>query len=140
VPANRIFVDGALVDQWVTSGSAELAGGVLRALGSGPSFAIEEALHVVREVTGGTDLRALTGRVLTLRELTPLGAEILDRSMVLSDLAYDVAPGYLVAPQADASGEVPVEGVVSALSALSAPPPDKQSDEELLARYLIQKL
>lgn len=131
---NRIFVSSELVDHWLSAGTADLRGEKLEARGAGTSYFVEEAVHVTAEVTGSTEVPELVGRVRPLHELTSLGAEILDRSMVIGDLAYDIVPGFLVAPL----GREPVGSVFLALSSLS----DKASysDEEMLARYLIEKL
>jgi hypothetical protein len=136
---NRVFASNALLDRWVSAGSADLVGARLRARATGQSYAVEEAVHITAEVSGGGDASRLVGRVRKVSELLPLGAEILDRSMVVGDLAYDVVPGFLVSPLG--SGErVPAASVIAALSALSFAPGRSQSDEELLARYLIEKL
>jgi hypothetical protein len=142
VPENRLFVGSALVDQWITGGGAELVGGVLRARATGASFALEEAVHVVAEVAGAGDESGFVGRVRPVAELTARGAELLDRSMVLGDAAYDVVPGFFVTPLPLDQGQGPllVADVAASLYRLSEAPQAGQSDEELLARYLIQKL
>lgn len=132
VAENRVFASNALLDRWVSAGSADLVGARLRARSTGESYAVEEAVHITAEVSGGGDASGLVGRVRKVSELSSLGAEILDRSMVVGELAYDVVPGFLVSPL---GGRAPARSVLAALSALSS-----QSDEELLARYLIEKL
>jgi len=144
VPENRLFVESALVDQWITGGGAELVGGVLRARATGACFSLEEAVHVVDEVAGAGDAPGFVGRVRPVAELAARGAELLDRSMVLGDAAYDVVPGFLVtplpAPLDQGTGPLLVADIAASLSRLSEAPQAGQSDEELLARYLIQKL
>lgn len=136
---NRIFVSGALLDRWVTAGQVDLEDGVLTLRATGARYVLEEATRIVREVTGSGDPRELVGRVRTLADLVELGAEVLDRSLVLGELAYDVVPGFVATPEG--SGErVPATRLLESLSALSAPPRRSQSDEELLARFLIEKL
>lgn len=139
VAENRVFASNALLDRWVSAGSADLVGARLRARATGQSYAVEEAVHITAEVSGGRDASGLVGRVRKVSELLPLGAEILDRSMVVGDLAYDVVPGFLVSPLGSVR-RVPAASVIGALSALSFAPGRSQSDEELLARYLIEKL
>jgi hypothetical protein len=139
MPANRVFVTSAVLDRWVAKGDVEIAGDVLWIRATGARFRMEEAVHVVREVTGGGDDRGLLGRVRSAGELGGLGAEVLDRSMVLGDRAYDVAPGFLLSPLGP-GGRLSTTSILSALSALSAPAETAASDEELLARYLIEKL
>jgi hypothetical protein len=138
--ANRVFVPGALLDAWVSAGRVDVQGAELRVRDGEGRLALEEAALVLREVTGGGDTLGLVGRVRPVGELVRLGAEILDRSMVLGDRAYDIEPGFLAEPLGVAGGRVDASGLLSALSALSERPAKSQSDEELLARYLIEKL
>jgi hypothetical protein len=134
VAENRIFVSSELVDRWLSAGTADFRGEKLEARGTGTSYLVEEAVHITAEVTGSAEVPELVGRVRPLRELSSLGAEILDRSMVLGDLAYDIVPGFLVAPH----GLEPSDTAFLALSSLSDEA--SHSDEDLLARYLIEKL
>ena len=135
---NRVFVSTELFDRWLTAGSADLEGARLRARATGASYVVEEAVHVTAEVTGSAEGPELVGRVRPVSEFLPFGAELLDRSMVIGDLAYDIVPGFLVSPMGPSGGRVPSDSVLFALSALSEP--GSHSDEELLARYLIEKL
>lgn len=134
---NRVFVSSATFDVWVSAGTVELAGTRLTARATGLVYDIQEAVHVVREVSGERDTARLVGTVQRVEDLVPLGAELLDRSLVLGDLAFDVVPGFLLRPLGDGgrSGEV-----LAALSGLSDRLSAPKSDEELLARYLIEKL
>jgi hypothetical protein len=135
VARNLVFVSSSALDGWVLAGSAEFLGRELR-LRAGDRFVLEEAAHVVAEVSGLGDAHDLVGRVHPIRRLSLLGAEVLDRSMVIGDLAYDVVSGFLAAPlggPARGSAEV-----LETLGSLASGPP--QSDEELLARYLMQRL
>jgi len=130
----------SLIDAWMMSGRADLRDGELL-LGNGDAFRIEEAAHVVREVTGAGDAHALVGRVRPIWALGALGAEVLDRSMVIGDLAYDVVPGMLGSPIGRPGGTPRSSAAVLAtLSELSDRAAAGQSDEDLLARYLIERL
>lgn len=140
MPEPRVFVPSSLVDRWITAGAAELDVGILRARRRGVAFAIDEAVQVVAEVSGGGDAHGLVGRARLVSEIASLGGEILDRSLVVGDAAYDVVPGFLVAPAGQTGAAIPTTAVLAALAELSGPDAVVQSDEELLARYLIQKL
>jgi hypothetical protein len=140
VAANRVFVSNSVFDGWVSAGGADLDGARLRARGTGASYAVEEAIHVVAEVSGGEDVSNLVGCVRKVTELAPMGAELLDRSMVIGDLAYDVVPGFLVSPLGPPFDRVSTEALLGSLSVLSESPAGGPSDAELLARYLIEKL
>jgi hypothetical protein len=140
MPDNRLFVSGALLDRWVTVGQVELGDGVLRARPTGARYVLEEAARVVGEATGSGDPAGLVGRVRTLAELRGLGAEVLDRSVLLGELAYDVVPGFIASPEGEPGERIPSSKLLRELSELSEPPRRGQSDEELLARFLIEKL
>jgi hypothetical protein len=137
VAPNRVFVSGTVLDGWVISGRADLREGELLLRG-GARFTVEEAAHVVAEVSGLGDAHGLVGRVCALGDLRKLDAEVMDRSMVVGDLAYDVVPGLLASPAGP--GPESTEQTLAQLSALSAEGGAGQSDEELLARYLIERL
>jgi hypothetical protein len=137
VASNRLFVSTPLLDGWMISGRADLRDGELR-LPSGERFAVEEAVHVMAEVSGVGDAHRLVGRVLPVRELSVLDAEVLDRSMVIGDLAYDVIPGMLASPVG--AGPVSTQATLARLGELSREAASPQSDEELLARYLMERL
>jgi hypothetical protein len=137
VAPNRVFVSSSVLDGWVISGRADLREGELLVHG-GRRFTVEEAAHVVAEVSGLGDAHGVVGRVCAMSDLRNLDAEVLDRSMVIGDLAYDVVPGLLVSP----TGTEPVssEEALARLAALSSEAGKEKSDEELLARYLIERL
>jgi hypothetical protein len=140
MPDNRLFVSGALLDRWVTVGQVELGDGVLKVKPTGARYVLEEAARVVGEATGAGDPSGLVGRVRTLAELSALGAEVLDRSVLIGELAYDVVPGFIASPEGAAGERIPSEKLLRELSQLLEPPRRGQSDEELLARFLIEKL
>jgi hypothetical protein len=137
---NRLFVSGALLDRWVTVGQVELGESVLEVKRTGTRYALEEAAHIVKEVTGAGDPGGLVGRVRTLSDLSTLGAEVLDRSLVLGDVAYDVVPGFMAARLGASGAKVSSSQVLDELSLLASPRRALQTDEELLARFLIEKL
>jgi len=139
MPDNRLFVSGALLDRWVTIGHVELGDGTVKVKPTGAKYTLEEAARVVGEATGAGDPEQLVGRVRTLAELSALGAEVLDRSVLIGELAYDVVPGFIASP-VDSGERIPSARLLQELSALSEAPRRGQSDEELLARFLIEKL
>jgi hypothetical protein len=129
---NRVFFPQAALDQWLDEGRIELATNQLVVRADGRKYRIVEAVRVMAELSGGGDAHDLVGRVKTVPFLSELGAELLDTSMVIGDLAYDVVPGFIGTPvgsfeQHRTSGQMPT-------------PVEAQSDEELLAQFLIQHL
>ena len=88
---------------------------------------------MLTEVTGGTDIHELVGRVKSINYVSELGAELFDTSMILGDLAYEVIPGFMGTPV----------GTLSEHRAASVPPPvpsAANSDEEMLAQFLMKNL
>src|SRR6185295_12097477 len=109
----------------------DLGDSVLNVKTTGASYSLVEAARIVGEATGSGDPGKLVGRVQTLSELTALGAEVLDRSVVLGELAYDAVPGFVASPLGRAGERLPSSAVLGELSELSEPPKGPQSDEEL---------
>lgn len=140
MPDNRLFVSEALLDRWVTFGQVELEEGILKIKPTGARYSLEEGARVIGEATGSGDPAGLVGRVSTLAELSALGAEVLDRSVLVGEVAYDVVPGFIASPAGERGERIPSARLLKELSALSEPPRRGQSDEELLARFLIEKL
>lgn len=136
---NQLFVESDTLDRWVEAGHARLSGAVLE-VPRGQRYALTEAMRVVAEVTGAGDPNGLVGRVWSYSDLLQLDAEVLGKALVLGESAYDGRPGFLLAPLGAPGEKVPTEAAVRVLSRLSGMPSTVQSDEELLARYLIDKL
>jgi hypothetical protein len=125
---NRIFFPQTALDEWIVNGSAELQDGELTILAVGRRYRLAEAVHVVRDVSGGGD-EQLVGRVKARVYLEQLGAELVETSMLLGDAAYDVEPGWVGVPAVSFAE-------FAAASAKKAPGIDlPKTDEELLARF-----
>ncbi len=130
---NRVFFPQRALDSWLGADRVDLVGSELVIKGEGRKYRVVEAVRVLAEVTGGLDVHELVGKVKSVSFMTELGAEILDTSMVLGDLAYDVVPGFAGTPV----------GSFAEHRATSAPPPDgprSSSDEEMLAQYLARHI
>lgn len=136
-PVTSIFVPSSVVDHWVTDGRVELGDGFLRAQKGGRAYSVVEAVRILSEVTGAPDAHGWVGQVWEVAALSARGAEVVDRSVIMGELAYDAVPGFVLAPEGPGTD---ARTVLRALAALSGPPRSGQSDEELLARYLIEKL
>ena len=113
---NRVFFPQAALDQWIVDGAVELTKGELTLLGEGRRYTLEEAVRVLREVSGAGDAPKVIGRVKTRAALEQQGAEIVESSMLFGDAAYDVEPGWVGTP--------------------IGPMPPGRAEEELLARFL----
>jgi len=126
---NRIFFPQAALDEWIVEGTVELQDGELTILAAGRRYRLAEAVHVVRDASGGGDAE-LIGRVKARVYLEQLGAEIVETSMLLGDAAYDVEPGWIGVPA------VPfAEYVTGGRRGQGAEP---KSDEELLAKFALK--
>jgi len=131
---NRVFFPQSALDLWLSEDRVDLLGSELVIKSEGRKYRVVEAVRILTEVTGGVDEYELVGKVKTVSFLTELGAELLDTSLILGDLAYEVVPGFAGAPV----------GTLSEHRAASVPPPPGDalpaSDEEMLAQYLMSRL
>ncbi len=136
---NRVFFPQAALDEWVSEDRVELGEGVLVIKAERRRYRLVDALRVLREVSAGGDVYGLVGTVKTVNFLTELGAELLGTSMLIGDSGYDVVPGFLGLPigsfheHRSRYPSSPDSGAISNRG-------DPASDEELLARHLLQKL
>lgn len=131
---NRVFFPQEALDVWIAEERVELKNDELTILRENRKFKIIEGLRIVREVTGQPDVNELVGKVKSKAFLTELGAEILERSVVIGENAYDAVPGFVGAPIGsftDHRKHTPP--TTTAARALT-------SDEELLAAFLKKKL
>lgn len=136
---NRVFFPQAALDQWIVDGTVDLQRGELTILAEGRRYALEEAVHVLREVSGAGDAAKLVGRVKTRAVLEGQGAEIVETSMLLGDTAYDVEPGWVGTPVGSFAEHL--ESSVRRKSRGGSPGgPVPQTDEELLAKFLARNL
>lgn len=134
---NRVFFPQAALDQWIVDGSVDLQRGELTLLGpaaQGRRFQLEEAVRVMREVSGAGDAAKLIGRVKTRAWLEAQGGEIVETSMLLGDAAYDVEPGWVGTP---VGSFVAYTAAHAARAGAGSPP--ARSDEELLASFLSKR-
>jgi hypothetical protein len=121
---NRVFFPQTALDQWVAEGKVELSGDELTVRAGARRYRILEAARVLAECTGLPDANELVGKVKTRLHLSELGAELLEKSMVLGENAYDIVPGFLGAP----IGGFDQRGSGAA------------SEETLLAKFLLEDL
>lgn len=75
-------------------GKIELTPDSLVILAEGRRYEIVEVVSVTVEVTGSPDPHGLVGKVKSKADLTAMGAEIMETSMIIGDNAYDIVPGW----------------------------------------------
>jgi hypothetical protein len=134
---NRVFFPQVALDVWLTDGTVDLRADELTIVAEGRRYRLTEAVRIVNEVTGGADGHNLIGRVKPKSFLDEKKAELLESSLLLGDNAYDVIPGWLGEPIGTFD-----EHVASQKKAPSrpGPQPEPQTDEDLLATYLLRTL
>ena len=134
---NRIFFPQAALDEWIVEGTAEVQDGELTLLATGRRYRLAEAVHVLRDASGGGDGQ-LVGRVKARVYLEQLGAEIVETSMLLGEAAYDVEPGWLGIPVGTFAEHVGSDARKKARGGKGGI--DPRTDEDLLARFLAKNL
>jgi hypothetical protein len=135
---NRVFFPQEALDQWIVDATVDLRDGELTIVAEGRRFKLAEAVRVLREVSESADPHELVGRVKTRAHLEQLGAEIVESSMLLGDVAYDVEPGWVGIPVGTFG-----DHLASDARRRARPGPgdgDPRSDEDLLARFLEKNL
>jgi hypothetical protein len=130
---NRVFIPQAALDEHILDGTVELHEGVLTIVAVGRSYEVEEAVRVLREVSGAGDAGDYVGRVKTRASLEEHGAEIVETSMLIGDAAYDVEPGWVGRPAGAFAEFLARDRAGKGTGAAGAAP---RTDEELLARSL----
>jgi hypothetical protein len=128
---NRVFFPQQALDAWLGQGVVELSARELTIKAVQRRYRIVDAIRVLREVTSGQDQYDIVGQVKSVNFLMELGAEMLGTSMIIGECAYDVVSGFLGTPVGDYAEH---------RATSPNPDPGMQSDEELLARYLVGHL
>lgn len=101
MPQARVFVPQDAVESWLTDGRAELDRDTLTF--EGVAFRVSGAVRFLAEVAGGADELRLVGKVKSVEQLRQLAAEHSGESVLLGDNAYQVAEGYLLAPELESA-------------------------------------
>lgn len=158
-----LFVTQSMLDSWAGQGRIDFVGNVMTLLagaGKGRSYALEPAVRFMSVVGAEEDPNGLLHRVKTLAHLRGIGAEPVDDSCILGDVAYEVEPGFLAeaaavqaataaspeavragAQEGDAAGERPP----ARRRAWPGEPPAQElerrrKDAEALARFVLESL
>ncbi len=126
--AGLLFVAQAMLDSWAEQGKIDFVGNVMTLLageGRGRSYALDPAVRFLKVLGADTDPNQLLRKVKSLAQLRELGAEAVDTSVILGDVAYEVEPGFLAemsALQAAASARVEVAPRAAPAAPAAAPP------------------
>jgi hypothetical protein len=126
--AGLLFVSQAMIDSWADQGRIDFVGNVMTMLsgeGKGRSYQLEPAVRFLALLGADQDPHQLLKKVKSVAQLKELGAEVIDSSVVLGDVAYEVEPGFLAemsALQAAAAAKVdPARAAAPAQPAASGP-------------------
>jgi hypothetical protein len=122
---NRVFFPQPLLDAWIADDRVDIHGNDLLLRDEGRKYEIAEAVHVLRDAAGGGDVGQLLGKVKTREQLTEIGAEVFEGSMIFGDDAYDVVPGFVGTPVGAAADTAPNA---------------EAGEEDLLATFLLKSL
>ena len=131
---NRVFFPQAALDHWIVDGTVDLQQTELTILANGRAYKLAEGVRVLREVSGGGDPHGLVGRVKTRAHLEQLGGEIIESSLLLGDVGYDVEPGWLGVPVGALARDGRSESRNSEGGGRFAPEPT--TEEDILARLV----
>jgi hypothetical protein len=169
--AGLLFVAQAMLDSWAEQGKIDFVGNVMTLLageGKGRSYALDPAVRFMKVLAADADPHQLLRKVKSLAQLRELGAEAVDSSVILGDVAYEVEPGFLAemsALQAAAAARVEAPRAAPATPATAAGPPpapaapagpaparpyaaaplpreleERRKEAEALARFLLDNL
>ena len=93
-----LFVSQAMLDSWAEQGKIDFVGNVMTLLageGQGRSYALEPAVRFLKLLGEDDDPHGLVHKVKSVAQLREMGAEPVDDSCILGDVAYEVQPGFL---------------------------------------------
>jgi hypothetical protein len=120
----RVFMSQNCIDRWHATGGIAIAGDLLR-FHAVPyvTLFINPSVYFERIDGGEADPYDIIGAVKTAQELAQMGAEHWENSVVLSDFAYTVKPGFVATPVGDDGSPVILDGgrwsqLVGAMEAL----------------------
>ncbi len=128
-----LFVSQAMLDSWADQGKIDFVGNVMTLLqgeGKGRSYALDPAVRFLKVIGAEADPHRLVAKVKQVSHLRDMGAEQVENSVIVGDIAYEVEPGFLAevsvlqaaaAAQPSATGRVRVEDSTSKAEP-SAPP------------------
>jgi hypothetical protein len=115
---NQLFFPQEALDRWLVNRVADLSGDQLWLRDPGQRFRLVEGVRVLTEVSGAEDPFDVCGTVRTVGYLLELGAELLGDSMIISENAYQIVPGWLGTPI--------VASLQLGLEPQNSPDPDQQ--------------
>jgi hypothetical protein len=121
-----LFVSQAMLDTWAEQGKIDFVGHVMTLLagdGKGRAYQLEPAVRFLKVLGAEVDPHGLVHKVKSCAQLRELGAEPVDDSCILGDVAYEVQPGFLAEGAAlQAAATARPEGSPARPAAVAEPP------------------
>jgi hypothetical protein len=139
---NRLFLSQAVLDRWLGEDRVEVEGEVMTTLPDRRAFCLKTAVLFQNELTGAGDTPDLIGRVKDLDQISALGGDYAAGSVIVGDLAYEVAEGFVGEPLPDEAGIVRAPSGPHDLAAAmqrATGAGDGTSEVDLLARLFLEK-
>ncbi len=138
---NRLFLSQMVLDRWLGEDRVEVDGDVMTTLPDRRGFKIKTAVLFKTELTGAGDAPSLLGRVKDLEQLADIGGDYSAGSVIVGDLAYEVAEGFVGEPIREAPGLRPPSGPHDLAQAMqrATGAGDPTSEVDLLARLFLEK-
>lgn len=96
--AGLLFVSQAMLDAWAEQGKIDFVGNVMTLLqgeGRGRRYALDPAVRFLKVLGSEADPNGLLTKVKPVSQLREMGAEQVEGSVILGELAYEVEPGFL---------------------------------------------
>jgi hypothetical protein len=139
---NRLFLSQSVLDRWLGEGRVEVDGEIMTTLPEKRNFCLKTAVLFQNELTGAGDAPDLLGRVKDIDQISALGGDYSAGSVILGDLAYEVAEGFIGEPLPDTeeSGRAPSgpHDLAAAMKRVTGAG-DGASEVDLLARLFLEK-
>lgn len=96
--AGLLFVSQAMLDAWAEQGKIDFVGNVMTLLqgeGRGRRYALDPAVRFLKVLGSEADPNGLLTKVKPVSQLRGMGAEQVEGSVILGEVAYEVEPGFL---------------------------------------------
>lgn len=100
----KLFLPQKTLEDWALQDKADLSEGKLVVKEPKSSHPAVPAVHFSK-IVSGDDTASLVGRVKTLEQLSAMGAEHMQDSVIMGDIAYEVVEGYITEVQAPAAAK-----------------------------------
>ena len=95
---SKCFISESTLEQWTLAGEIIVENSSLISISTNLSWSIKPSFLINRLIEGD-DNSQLLGKVLTRDEISSIGAELFNNSLLLFSTAYEGVTGYMLTPQ-----------------------------------------